>query len=444
MNIQVKITSPRSANTFAFVGLSIPDEMGACTIKTQIIDMAKGGLRTCPEVDDLLLLAVVVYALDRRVSRWSASSDNWTRSFSFTLPVDRPALWQEIKPVVDECLSFLSGDEWDVRYEKRKTDLLRLARKRNFQPVENIKAVSLFSGGLDSLVGVIDWLEQNPDAAITLVGHHDPRISGIFSDQRGVLTILQDEYPGRLESIFTGIGPDSGKETSSRSRSFLFIAQGLYAAASYSEATPLLIPENGTMALNAPLTPSRYGSCSTRTVHPHYLSLLRQITRHLGIHNSFVNPLEMKTKGECLTECLNRNNLISAIPYSASCGKRGRKQYWVHRNAKQCGICVPCIYRRAALHKLGQDNESYGYDFCKGEVDIHSSHQSSTDFLTYLAFLYRHPSQHEISKLLIRNGKIDLIRLPAYASVVERASNEVRELLWDKASGEIQRQAGIT
>lgn len=443
MNIQVNITSPRAANTFASIRLAIPDEMGACTIKTQIADIAKGGLNVYPEADDLLLLAIVVYALDRRVSREATSSDNWTRSFSLTLPVDKPALWQEIKPVVDTCLSFLSGDDWNVNYEPRKNDLLHLSRNRNFQPVVNIKAVSLFSGGLDSLVGVIDWLEQNPTASITLVGHHDPRISGIYSDQRGVLNILQTAYPGRIEAIFTGIGPDTGTETSSRSRSFLFIAQGLYVAASYTKATVLLIPENGTMALNAPLTPSRYGSCSTRTVHPYYLSLLRQITAHLGISNPFVNPLEMKTKGECLTNCLNRKVLVSAIPFSASCGKRGRKQHWVHRNAKQCGICIPCIYRRAALHQLGQDNELYGYDFCTGEVNIHSSHQSVTDFLTYLAFLHRHPSQVEIGKLLIRNGKIDLTRLPAYASIVEKASNEVRDLLRDKAPDEIKRQAGL-
>jgi len=443
MNIKVNITSPRAVNTLASVKLAIPDEMGACSVKAQITDIAKGGLRSCPEAEDLFLLASVVYALDRRVSRETSSSDNWTRSFSFILPVNTPAIWQEIKPVVDACLSFLSGDEWDVNFEPRKNDILHLARNRRFQPVENIRAVSLFSGGLDSLVGIIDWLEQNPSASITLVGHHDPRISGIYSDQRRVLKVLQSAYPGRIEAIFTSIGPDSGFETSSRSRSFLFIAQGLFVATSYDETIPLLIPENGTMALNAPLTPSRYGSCSTRTVHPHYLSLLRQITTKLGLPNSLVNPLEMKTKGECLTECLNRKVLISAIPYSASCGKRGRKQHWVHRNAKQCGICIPCIYRRAALHQLGQDNELYGYDFCTGDIDIHSSHQSVKDFLTYLAFLQRHPSQDEIGKLLIRNGKIDITQLPAYASIVERASNEVRDLLRDKASDEIKHQAGL-
>lgn len=445
MNILVEVHPPQSPNTFASVQLSIPNVAGVCTLKTQISDFAKGGLARCPEVDDILLLATIVYALDRRIPRASAAaeSDNWTRTISFTLPVEKPEIWQGIKPIVDECLSFLSGDEWDVTYEQRSFDLLHLARKRGFRPIENVGAVSLFSGGLDSLVGVIDWLEQNPHRSIALAGHHDPRISGTRSDQEGVFRALHEAYPERLESIFTGIGPDSGNETSSRSRSLLFIAQGIYVASSYSEVMPVLIPENGTMALNVPLSPSRYGSCSTRTVHPYYLFLLRQIEAQLGIHNPLINPLEMKTKGECLFECMNRDVLVSAISHSASCGKRGRKQYWIHRNARQCGTCIPCIYRRAALHKLGLDNELYGRDFCTGEVDIRSTQQSTTDFRTYLAFLRRHPSKAEIGKLLIRNGKLNLARLSEYADVVERASNEVRDLLNDKALDRVKRQAGL-
>ena len=442
MNIQIELGSPIGINTFAPVRLILPDDNGSCRLKVDYYPLAQIGKRTSPELLDLFLLACIVYAIDRRISRFTAA-DNWTRSFSFTLPVDKPGAWEEIKPTVDQCLSFLTGDEWNVNYERRKTDLVRIKRDYGTELLWNVEAVSLFSGGLDSLVGVIDFLEQNLKSSIVLVGHHDPRIPGPFSDQSSVLGILDSKYPARLSPILIGIGADLGNDTSLRGRSFLFISLGLYAAHSYSDDVPLLIPENGTMALNVPLTPSRVGSCSTRTVHPYYLSLLRKIAIHLGINNPLVNPLELKTKGECLSDCLNQDTLKLAIPFSVSCAKRGHRFAWVRRSAKQCGGCIPCIYRRAALHKIGLDTEIYGRDFCTGEVDINSSQIHADDLRAYLTFLRKHYSQAELGKLLLLNGKLELANLSDYADVIDRASNEVRDLLLDKATDEIKRQAGL-
>ena len=442
MNIHIELGSPTNINTFAPVRLVLPEGNDSCRLKVDFVPLAQVGKVTCPELLDLILLASVVYALDRRILR-STAGDNWTRSFSFTLPVDKPAVWQETKVTVDQCLSFLTGDEWDVNYERRKTDLANIQRIGKTESLWEVGAVSLFSGGLDSLVGVIDWLEQNPQSSIVLVGHHDPRIPGPYSDQNGVFNILDSKYPARLSRVLTGIGADSGKDTSLRSRSFLFIALGLYTAHSYSDSVLLLIPENGTMALNVPLTPSRVGSCSTRTVHPYYLSSVREIAVHLGINNPMVNPLELKTKGECLSECLNQDTLKLAIPFSASCAKRGHKSSWVRRTAKQCGGCIPCIYRRAALHKIGLDTEIYGRDFCRGEVGINSTQTHADDLRAYLTFLQKHHSRAEIGKLLLLNGKLELTRLNDYADVIDRANNEVRDLLRDKATDEIKRQAGL-
>ena len=91
-------------------------------------------------------------------------------------------------------------------------------------------------------------------------------------------------------------------EPSLRSRSIVFIGLGIYAASEVGAEIPLLAPENGTIALNLPLTPSRSGSCSTRTMHPFYLDTLRSVLNDLGLKNSLTNPLGLKTgKGECVT-----------------------------------------------------------------------------------------------------------------------------------------------
>jgi hypothetical protein len=442
MNIQIALGSPTNINTFASIELVLPGGVDSCHVKVDYSPLAKVGKNISPELLDLILLACIVYAVDRRISR-STAEDNWTRTFSFTLPVEKPTVWQKIKASVDQCLSFLTGDEWDVNYELRKCDLVNSERELRTELLWDVGAVSLFSGGLDSLVGVVDWLEQNLQSSLVLVGHHDPHIPGPFSDQIGVYNILDSQYPARLDCILTGIGVDSGEDTSLRSRSFLFIALGIYTAHSYSDSIPLLIPENGTMALNIPLSPSRGGSCSTRTVHPFYLSLLREIIFSLGVNNPLFNPLELKTKGECLSECLNQDILKRAIPFSTSCAKRGHKSAWIRRTAKQCGGCIPCIYRRASLHKIDSDTEIYGRDFCNGEININSTQIHTDDLRAYLSFLRKHYSRAELGKLLLLNGKLEVAQLNDYAEVIERACDEVRELLRDKATNEIKRQAGL-
>ena len=59
-----------------------------------------------------------------------------------------------------------------------------------------------------------------------------------------------------------------------------------------------------------------------------------------------------------------------------SCGKAGRKQHWVNKKARACGVCVPCLLRRAALHTAGIDNGVYGNEAFSGDpvkyADLHA------------------------------------------------------------------------
>ena len=53
-------------------------------------------------------------------------------------------------------------------------------------------------------------------------------------------------------------------EPSQRARSILFIALGLLIANSYNPECKLIIPENGFISLNVPLTKTRLGTFSTK------------------------------------------------------------------------------------------------------------------------------------------------------------------------------------
>lgn len=312
-------------------------------------------------------------------------------------------------------------------------------------PLFKPTAVSLFSGGLDSLVGVIDWLEANPEKRLILAGHHDKQMTGPLSDQESLLGPLRIAYPGRLHATLIRVGNHGDSpEITLRGRSLLFLAVAVCIASAYKLTGPILLPENGTIALNIPLSPSRRGSCSTRTAHPHYVSQLQRVLNLVGIPNEIVNPLQSKTKGEVVRQCLNQPLLKALFAVSVSCAKRGHKREWKNRSANGCGRCMPCIYRRAALHSAGLDSERYGLDFCKGEVDFNATDERGpADLRACLSFLRKNYDSEQLKAFLLANGVLDIGKMDEYSALISRAFEEIRQLFRDKSRKDMRRMAGI-
>ena len=156
-----------------------------------------------PVILDFLLLASVVYGIDKLVSR-KETDDRWTRALELCLPVSNPDRWSTVTSDLKTCLSFLTGDVWSVDFTKREHELYhpkqRKRRRLKVPPPAKGDTVCLFSGGLDSLVGAIDYLESNPPNSLFLVGHHD-RYSKAASDQERVYSDLKDYYQSRLDLL---------------------------------------------------------------------------------------------------------------------------------------------------------------------------------------------------------------------------------------------------
>ena len=401
---------------------------------------------------DLLLIASTVYTLDRTVERF-ATDDRWTRNISVRIPVYSSELWFRATDKLTECLNFLSGDKWEFIFENRTVPLYypkQHKKRKNVSFMRQIPdTVSLFSGGVDSLVGVIDWLENNSDKTIALVGHHDTTIAGVKSLQEKVFETLNKVYTDRTVSHFSGIGPNRSKghgsikrESTTRSRSFMFLAMGVFLADMIGKNVPVLIPENGTIALNVPLTPSRRGSCSTRTAHPYYLNLFQCLLQTINLFHPIVNPLMDKTKGEVVSNCLNQQILRITLEGTVSCAKSGHVRCWTNRTANSCGACMPCIYRRAAFHKAGIDSETYGYDICKGDVDPDDKKSdTANDLRACLFFLSNKYSVDAIARMLWSNGNIAADELQNHAETISRAMEEVRQFFRDKGTKRIKQIA---
>ena len=223
------------------------------------------------------------------------------------------------------------------------------------------------------------------------------------------------------------------------------MALGVYAARSAGVEVPLYAPENGLIGMNIPLTPSRSGSCSTRTMHPYFLRRLGEILTRLGVRNQVVNPLELKTKGECILESGDSQLISSVVGRTVSCSHPTRKQYWKRRlpTVRNCGYCLPCVIRRAALNKAGLDVPShYGIDVLQDELNLSDESESISDFLAVLNMLNSGKTRDDFKKDILSVANVD--KLDERAAMIERGFEEIRLLVRQKGSRAVKRLTGIS
>lgn len=451
MNIEVSLgESPRHRDGSAILAV----EVSELDLQREL-DLSFGELHDrCGVPDnitlDLLLVASLCYVIDKTVKR-ARSFDGWTRELEVELPVSAPGKWQPVAPRLNRALKFLTGDEWSLSFRDMEVDFFRAPeqkRRRARKPpsLDSITRVCLFSGGLDSLTGAINLLEQKDAGGVRLVGHYDA--AGAASTQDRLLKTLDTYYPQLCDLLQMRVShrPLNAEESTLRSRSLLFMALGVYAARAAGATVPLYAPENGLIAINVPLNASRSGSCSTRTMHPYFLDSLRGVLKELGIENPIINPSEFRTKGECLAECKNQKLLASVMTETVSCSHPTRKTYWRRRSKeiRNCGYCVPCLIRRAAFHKVRLDTGGeYGLDVCEGEVAINQdAHDSADDFRAILDLLRSGKTAADFARDMLAVAPVD--RVKERAEMIERGFGEIRSLLQSKGSKEIRRAAGIS
>lgn len=281
---------------------------------------------------DFLSIALAVHAADRFVVRRGAQ-DAWTRMIALEVELHEPEPWMALAKELADVLRFLTSDIWYLRFRAGGME------PPAFQGTLSDRACAcLFSGGLDSLIGAIDL--QTQGRRPLLVSQASPKEGPIQADLAARIGLADHRFEARASERWR-----QPYEPSSRARSMLFIGYGVLAASTLSQTgqtTELVVPENGLISINAPLTRRHIGSLSTRTTHPHFIASLQAALDAVGLSVQLNNPYAFKTKGEMLAECQDRiiEQLASA---SYSCGKGKRLN-------QHCGRCVPCQIRRASFH----------------------------------------------------------------------------------------------
>lgn len=372
----------------------------------------------------LLYLSAIVYAIDRSVERKRYSVDGWSREFEVEIHIPEYEALLQYRDLINKLLSFLTGDFWDCNFVGTASIPPIVYEQSAY--FDGITGVSLFSGGLDSLIGAIDYMTNNSDGKIFLASHYDSNMTGPKSDQEKIELQFRKKFAGRylhLPAIL--IEPSISKETSCRSRSLMFIAIAQIVA-SYAKCN-ITIPENGSVSLNFPLSPSRRASCSTRTTHPIFLKQLQVLINVLGRYPNLVNPYEKMTKGEMVQSCSDKEFLLQIVADSNSCGKRNMHQHmYDNRQATHCGHCMPCMYRKASL--VGEiDNTTYGNRFIT--LFDKKKDKVSQDFFAMLDFLKKDITRNEIKRELHIAGMTDFSDIDEYVDLVVRTRAELIRML---------------
>lgn len=344
----------RSANVFPVLLYGISDP----NVHASIGNAALPALRRLtkkPTIQsfDFLSIALAVTAADTFVDRGDAP-DRWCRDLKLVVALRDPVPWMGVVAQLEAALRFLTGDLWSLEFRSGGLPPPQLNERRTALTIdipENTDSVCLFSGGLDSTIGVFDLLAN---------GRNPLLVSHAYRGDAGIQTVVLRHMPRLVARFGANLHPvnlrDATSDITMRSRSFNFLALAAVAASVVAEITdenlvPLIVPENGFIALNAPLTPRRVGSLSTRTTHPYFLGKIQSVFNQIGIPATISNPYEFKTKGEMFRECLNPLALRRAAPETMSCSNWKRK-------SMACGRCVPCLIRRASFEFAGVTDTS--------------------------------------------------------------------------------------
>lgn len=400
------------------------------------------GWRPTRAAADVLVLAAAAYCSDKTTSRTRAA-DAWTRAISLRVPsggetpVDGPAS--------SRALGFLTGDRWDVTTYEAAADPLAVlpVLPASLLPALDVDAVSLFSGGLDSLCGLIDLLEGDPHLRLGLAAYYDggkatskqldlhARLAQEYGSERVVLRRLWLR-PAPADDRQQNPAPEVA-ETTTRGRSVLFLAAALALASSVGPDCPVYVPENGYIALNVPLTRARSGSASTRTTHPHFLGLFGDAARASGVPNPLVNPYEFKTKGEMLRDSRNHDLLRELAPRTVSCShpEAARMQ---KREQGNCGYCCPCLIRRASLSAVGWDDEDFSWDgLADGRLVNSTRERRGADLRAVVNAVFATRPDAD----LLRNAPLPSGMHDEYLSVWRRGNQELRDWIQTGATGSL-------
>lgn len=376
-----------------------------------------------PVAFDFLSLSLAVTAADTFANRRDAA-DGWARDIRLVVALADPDRWAPAATLLERALRFLSGDQWTIEFtDGGEARPVPRRRMRNKVVLDGCQSACLYSGGLDSAIGMLNL--RAAGQRTVLVSHAYPRDA---SRQEEILRHVQGGAPRLALHAYPLQHLGYPNDVQMRTRSFNFFAMGTLVAASLAHQfgqqgkVLLFIPENGLIAINPPLTSRRIGALSTRTTHPHYLSLIQSVLDVVGLQVQLHNPFAYKTKGEMIQKCCEKELLRALAGRTVSCGK------W-KRSGQQCGRCVPCLIRRASFHAANWEDQTH-YKYGDNLRQVLGRNEESDDLMA-MVLAVRRLDREDLAAWVAKTGPLpsNASEQAAILGVVARGMAEVRAFL---------------
>jgi hypothetical protein len=284
------------------------------------------------------------------------------REFHLTVHVTDPSAWTAATAPAAELLGFLTGDQWTLGLHPDPSH-----RPADPHTPSGAGDVLLFSGGLDSFCGTALALAAPAARAPAFMAHRDNPVIAA-AQRRASAWITANLCPTFTLQTHRLAQAEPKAEPTERSRSLLFAALGIASAAGRG-ATRLQVPENGWTSLNPPLRDNRGGWLSTRSTHPQTFALLGELLDRLGVAIDVANPHGWLTKGELVRAAAQTGgaDFPAGVAGTLSCAKLDGRLYGGGHPGLNCGLCVACLVRRAAIQAAGiPDRTEYLIDRLTG------------------------------------------------------------------------------
>jgi len=338
-----------------------------------------------PRILDLLQIAAYVFCADRLVYRGERTSINnsaWARSFEFHIPVLDIDFWSNSKVSIKlgEMLKFMTGDrQYKFSFGKAtvspiEDEAVQLSLFSNeYATIDeaDITDVMLFSGGLDSLAGAIQRLNDYPKRKLCLVSHKSNHTTTHTQDI--IVNYLQKNYYNR--AIKYGFECHNKKnapsrEETQRTRMFLFSSIA-FAICNCYKKEEFFVYENGITSINLPKQVDVINARASRTTHPKTIGLIREFFRLFDKNFDIKEPYYNQSKADILEvfRTYHEENIISS---SVSCSRTRNKPQTTH-----CGCCSQCIDRIFASYasSLNEYDVIYADDFIKHIPNQETKHR---------------------------------------------------------------------
>lgn len=312
---------------------------------------------------DLLVVAAAVEFCDRCKRRpgWG-----WSRSFDVRVAVHDPKLWSdpEITALLQETLSFLTGDVWRFRFEDRRG--AEPDPNRAHLPLPPYRALIMpYSEGLDSL------------AVHALTAHAtNSELVRVRLGAGGVDREALDKDRKPFARVPYKVSVPSSPESSARSRGFKFAVVTAIAAA-MSDVKRIIVTESGQGALGPVLVRSGHAYPDYR-VHPAFSRKMERFFLALTGHEvRYEYPRIWHTKGETLAAAKALPTPPDFVTRTRSCWQSSQ-QASVDGARRQCGVCAACILRRMSMFAADIEEPADKYVWENLSVDDFDTGAAST------------------------------------------------------------------